>query len=158
VAEQSLEQRFLKELLPMLDHEASGVNDLTLGGKVCSTTQRRPDAIWIGPQHAVLLEVDEDWHNSYDPSCEAVRMQELHTSLQAIKGLEYKTACLRVGISRLVEFKRDLVESCARILNKWCKTAPNFHAHAMAIFFLNYPRENKNRAYIENAAASLVSI
>jgi hypothetical protein len=159
VAEQSLEQRFLKELLPILDHEASGMlDDLTLGGKVCSTTQRRQDAIWIGAQHAVILEIDEDWHSSYIPSCEATRLQQIHDSLQTLKGPDYKTACLRVGISRLVGSKRDLVERCASILNNWFLNCPNPTPLGMAICFLNYPTEHKHRAYIENAAASLVLI
>jgi hypothetical protein len=155
VAEQSLEQRFLKDLLPMLDHEASGVNDLTLGGKVCSTTKRRPDAIWIG-QHSVILEIDEDWHNSYDPSCEAIRMQQIHDSLQTLKGLQYKTACLRVGISRHSKFKLDLVETCARVLNKWFLNAPNPSPLTMGVRFLNYPKEHKHPVYIKEAAGSLV--
>ena len=159
VAEHSLERQFMQLLLPMLDHEPSGTGDLTLGGQVCGTTHRRPDAIWLGVHHAVLLELDEDYHSSYDPSCEAIRMQQIHDSLQTLKGLEYKTACLRVGISRQSGFKRDLVEKCARILNDWFLNSPNPTPLGMAVCYLSYTKEHKHPRYIaQKAPGSLVLI
>jgi hypothetical protein len=152
-----LEQQFMSSLLPLLAHEPSGTGDLTFGGKACATTYRRPDAVWIGQQHSVILEIDEDYHSSYNPACEATRLQQMHDSLQFLKGLQYKTACLRVGISRHSKFKPDLVETCARILNKWFLNSPNPTPLGMAVCYLNYTKEHKHPAYIkEKAPGSLV--
>ena len=58
------EQLMMKAIRQHIDIPPSGLDNLVLGGPACNTPTRRPDAIWLGPDHSVILELDEGAHAS----------------------------------------------------------------------------------------------
>lgn len=51
------------------------VLDRMLPAKECS--KRRPDVYYSCNQHVVIVEIDEDQHRRYDPTCECARISEI---------------------------------------------------------------------------------
>jgi hypothetical protein len=47
----------------------------------CAPTTRYPDYMFVGADHCVLLEVDEDEHTRYNPQCEIARISEIMDSI-----------------------------------------------------------------------------
>ena len=105
-------------ILQHVEHEPSGLDDLTFGGVTCSTRQRRPDGIWIGPDHAIILELDEDSHASRQSSCELAKVTETAYALKQLMGrTSYRTDTLRCG-----DIDVARAPAIARVINSWLHT------------------------------------
>ena len=84
--------------------DANGIHnyiwDRRLDGGEC--TDRRPDFIFDCGTHKLILEVDEDQHESYNPECELTRMMDLAQSngIQTIF-IRYNPDEYRVNGSRM---------------------------------------------------------
>jgi len=50
----------------------------------CAPTTRYPDYLFVAPEHAVLLEVDENEHEYYNTECEVTRISELMDSIDCM--------------------------------------------------------------------------
>ena len=50
----------------------------------CAPTTRYPDYLFLATEHAVLLEVDENEHKRYEPSCEVSRISEIMDSIDSM--------------------------------------------------------------------------
>ena len=105
-------------ILQHVDHAPSGLDDLTFGGVTCSTRQRRPDGIWIGPYHAIILELDEDSHASRQSSCELAKCLDQAHCLKSLMGrTSYRVDTLRCGN---IDMAR--APAIARVINSWLHT------------------------------------
>jgi hypothetical protein len=72
-------------LLPLISHPPSALDDVQFG-RDCDTDRvyRRPDALWLGDDRAVHVEIDERGGHSdqnYTPECEMGFVADIHASL-----------------------------------------------------------------------------
>ena len=143
-------------ILEHVDIPPSGLDDLTFGGVICSTRQRRPDGIWIGPDHAIILELDEDSHASRQPSCELAKVTETAYALKQLMGRTgYRTDTLRVGSLDVAR-----APGIARVINEWLHTPDSNGSDILPnVGFLHYgPRGGKHVNYALGHAGTSVGI
>lgn len=155
-----VERQFMTDLESLLTHPCSG--NVVLGGVTCDLKWRRPDAIWIGHESCVVLEIDERCHSlGYNSNCEVQRLQEIHYALQQLKGPHYVVNCLHVGVkpqkgSNGVPYSAELVSKCADVLNSWFAQAPQTNPLAPGVAYLNYPVRHKHVAFTRNHETAVI--
>ena len=111
------EQKFMSAILQHVDHQPSGIDNLSLGGIACGTRHRRPDAIWIAADHAVIVELDEDSHRARQPSCELAKIIDQSMALKELmKRTNYRVDTLRVGDLNVAH-----APAVAAVINRWIK-------------------------------------
>ena len=111
------EQTMMDAILRLVDHRPSGIDNLTLGGPACATAHRRPDACWLGPDHAVILELDELSHRHRQPSCELSKVCDQAFALKTLfKRESYRVDTLRCG--SLDAMHAPIV---AQVVNEWLR-------------------------------------
>ena len=142
-------------ILQFVEHAPSGLDDLTLGGAVCGTPHRRPDGIWIGPDHAIILELDEDSHASRQSSCELAKVCDQAHCLKSLMGrTSYRTDTLRVGSLDVAR-----APAIARVINEWLHTPDSNGSDVLPnVGFLHYGRGEKHINYALGHAGTSVGI
>ena len=146
-------------MVAILEHvhiPLSGLDDLTFGGVTCSTRHRRPDGIWIGPDHAIILELDEDSHASRQSSCELAKVCDQAHCLKSLMGrTSYRTDTLRVGSLDVAR-----APAIARVINEWLHTPDSNGSDILPnVGYLHYgPRGEKHINYALGHAGTSVGI
>jgi len=81
---QRIERIVMPLFIEAIGFESSSMDDIMIGGKVCDTDRRRPDACWISSERIAFLEIDERGHEDRDPSCEVAKVIDQTLSVQKV--------------------------------------------------------------------------
>ena len=123
------------------DHEDVRLGNFSAHDKAlpCGGTSKkyRPDFLWIvSSSYAVVLEVDEDEHKTYDKECEAARIDNLYEGLARDEGIEYMHVVrfnpdqTRVSLTSVLERLCEVLDSQFEPECKWCQYAVEFHGYS----------------------------
>ena len=116
------EEVMMEAILSHVSIPPSGIDTLTFGGATCNTKHYRPDALWIGPDYCLVLELDDNSHAYRQPSCELAKVTETAFCIKTLmKRDNYRVDTLRVG-----ELKVERAPTVACIVNEWLHT-PDEH-------------------------------
>ena len=146
-------------ILAGVHHPPSLVDDTHLGGDACGTPKRRPDIEWACKTAALNVEIDEHSHEDREPSCEAVRQQELQTAHRKLLGdafTHYHT--IRVNPNEYDGRRVPLEERLEILIKKisdWIANPPSptdDNAHIPTVEYLYY--HSKGQKHIDYAKDS----
>jgi len=117
-----------------LGNYSSHDKSLPCGG---TSKKYRPDFLWIvSPTYAVVLEVDEDEHKTYDKECEAARIDNLYEGLARDEGIEYMHVVrfnpdqTRVSLTFLLERLCEVLDSQFDAECSWTQYVVEFHGYS----------------------------
>lgn len=104
-----LVKRFEMQVKCML--EGHDTLDVFIHNKKVPGTALSPDFLWEHASHAVILEVDEYGHKSYDPSKEIRRMQLISSALKK------ETIFVRLYVPSTQDIMRSAIEILEALTN-----------------------------------------